>query len=118
MTAVNKHVSFLQLQALLFCVRMRKHFFSSSPYRGTPPGSKKEMRTYILGILVILEETKSSGYLTLAKLKAATQISGVDDIENIWKMSSIPAIDRLEKLDFYRDHLTMLDLWRNRRQDE
>jgi len=51
----------------------------------------------------------------LAKFKAAAQISNVDDIVEKYSESCHPAVDRLEKLDFYQDHLNMLDLRRNRR---
>jgi hypothetical protein len=55
----------------------------------------------------------------LAELKATAQISNADDIVEKYSKSVIqPAIDQLEKLDFYQDHLNMLDLRRNRRQDE
>jgi hypothetical protein len=54
----------------------------------------------------------------LAKLKATAQISNVDDNEKYSESVIQPAIDQLEKLDFYQDHLNMLDLWRNKPQDE
>jgi LPS O-antigen subunit length determinant protein (WzzB/FepE family) len=55
----------------------------------------------------------------LAKLKATVQISNFDDIVEKYSERVIqPAIDQLEKLEFYQDHLNMLDLRCNRRQDE
>jgi hypothetical protein len=41
----------------------------------------REKRHFAPEILAILEEAKSSGYPSLAKLKAAAQISNVDNIE-------------------------------------
>jgi hypothetical protein len=67
----------------------------------------------------VFEEARSSGYPALVKLKATAQISNVDDIVEKYSESVIqPAIDQLEKLDFYQYHLNTLDLQRNRRQDE
>jgi hypothetical protein len=54
----------------------------------------------------------------LAELKATAQISNVDDIVEKSENVTQPAIDQIEKQDFYQDHLNMLDLYRNRRQDE
>jgi hypothetical protein len=74
-----------------------------------------ENRTSAPAILAVLEVAKSNGYPALAKLKAVADISNVDD--TVLKHSANitqPAIDRIEELDFYKEHL-MLDLRRNRR---
>jgi hypothetical protein len=70
----------------------------------------KEMRTYVPDILALLKEAKSSGYLALARLKAALQIPSVDDIE---KYSENVIQHGYRPTDFYQDHLTMLYLRRN-----
>jgi hypothetical protein len=78
-----------------------------------------ENHTSAPAILAILEEAKSNGYPALAKLKAAANISNADDIVLKHSANVIqPAIDRLEELDFYKEHLATLDLRQNRRQDE
>jgi hypothetical protein len=73
-----------------------------------------ENHTSAPAILAVLEEAKSNSYLALAKLKAAADISNVDDIVLKHPANVIqPATDRLEELDFYKEHLAMLGLRRN-----
>jgi hypothetical protein len=53
------------------------------------------------------------------RYRLATKFGDVDDIVLKHSANVIqPAIDRLEELDFYKEHLAMLDLRHNRRWDE
>jgi hypothetical protein len=66
-------------------------------------------------VFSIATEEEFIGTLRWPVLRRAPDVENADD--TVWKYMSI-TIDQLEKLDFYQQHLDMVDLRLERRQSE
>jgi hypothetical protein len=62
--------------------------------------------------------TKASRFPSLAVLHKAAEVANFDDTVHKYEHLIHRTIDRLEKLDFYKQHLDMVELRLQRRQNE
>jgi hypothetical protein len=72
---------------------------------------QKEMRTStgVHKVLALFEKAKANRYPSLAILHRAAEVANVDDTVRKYEHLIHRTIDQLEKLDFYQQHLDMVD---------
>jgi hypothetical protein len=79
---------------------------------------ENEKRIDALKILAVLEMAKASQFPSLAVLHKAAEVANVDDTGRKYEHLIHRTIDQLEKRDFYQQHLDMVELRHQRRQNE